>query len=310
MKMALLGLSILVSGASAQNGQDSLSIFYKGDEVKRIQVESFFHQVGEPFLDLEEVKELSNELNKQLREEPINAKIGASGEIVPGEPGSKVYEDKFQTKLIEGLYNTQHKDIRVPLMTVHPKVDAELIAHIRTQQIGQYVTYFNKNNVERTHNIQLSSDAIDNHVVFPNEVFSFNEVVGKRTKERGYKPAPVIVKGEVTEGIGGGICQVSSTLFNAVDHARIKIVERYSHSKQVPYVPPGRDATVSWWGPDFTFKNNYNEPLLIRSNVVGGTLRVAIYSANGVEVKQRDIPDASKELPDETHIDDIEKWTD
>lgn len=308
MKMVLLGLSILVGGAGVAAPvaeKEQISILHDGDEVKKVEVIPFTHEVGEPFVDLERVGKLSRELSEQLVQEPVNAKIGKSGEILSGEPGFKVYEEKFQTKFIQTLYEPSKQSMTVPLMTVHPKVDSELIAHIRTQQIGQYVTYFNSRNEERTHNIQLSSDAIDNHVVFPNEVFSFNEVVGKRTKEKGYKPAPVIVKGEVTEGIGGGICQVSSTLFNAVDHARIKIVERYSHSKQVPYVPPGRDATVSWWGPDFTFKNNYNEPVLIRSNVVGGTLRIAIYSANGVDVKPRDIPDASKELPDEIHIDNL-----
>lgn len=287
----------------------SVSIVHKGEELDRVQVDEFVHVVGMPFVNLEAVEKLSRELSEQVEKPPVNAKIGKMGEIVPGKFGSNLYQEKFQVEFIKALYKPDQKKVSIPMMTVHPKVDSELVAHIRTQQIGQYATYFNSNNEERTHNIKLSSDAIDNHVVFPNEVFSFNEVVGKRTKEKGYKPAPVIVKGEITEGIGGGICQVSSTLFNAVDHARIKIVERYSHSKQVPYVPPGRDATVSWWGPDFTFKNNYNEPLLIRSNVIGGTLRIVIYSASGVDVKPRDIPDASRELPDEIHTDDLDKGT-
>src|SRR5699024_8549970 len=102
------------------------------------------------------------------------------------------------------------------------------------------------------------------------ETFSFNNVVGKRTKEKGYKKAPVIVKGELAEDIGGGICQVSSTLFNAVNLQGIEIVERYSHSREVPYVPPGKDATVSWWGPDFVFKNRYSHPVLIRAIVEKG----------------------------------------
>ncbi|MFP3440966.1 VanW family protein, partial [Pantoea sp. SIMBA_133] len=117
-------------------------------------------------------------------------------------------------------------------------------------------THFRKNNLERTSNIELAAEAINNTVVFPGETFSFNQTVGKRTKERGYLPAPIIVKGELSEGIGGGICQVSSTLFNAVDQAGVQIIERYSHSRSVPYVKPGRDATVSWYGPDFSFRNH------------------------------------------------------
>ncbi len=84
----------------------------------------------------------------------------------------------------------------------------------------------------------MAAEAIDNHVVFPGESFSFNETVGERTKEKGYQRAPVIIEGELAEDIGGGICQVSSTLYNAVDIDGMEIVERYSHSRSVPYVRP------------------------------------------------------------------------
>ncbi|WP_235715677.1 VanW family protein [Alkalihalobacillus hemicellulosilyticus] len=125
---------------------------------------------------------------------------------------------------------------------------------------------------------------MNNYVVFPGETFSFNHVVGKRTIERGYLPAPIIIRGELSEGVGGGICQVSSTLYNAVDYAHMKIIERYSHSKRVPYVPPGRDATVSWYGPDFTFQNNYNQPILIRSFIYGGQLTISLFSSDDINV--------------------------
>jgi len=86
--------------------------------------------------------------------------------------------------------------------------------------------------------------------------FSFNQVVGERTLERGYEPAPEIVKGEYTEGIGGGICQTSSTLFNAVDAAGLRVIERVSHSHVVTYVPIGRDATVPGENRTLNFKIN------------------------------------------------------
>lgn len=88
-------------------------------------------------------------------------------------------------------------------------------------------------------------------------------MVGERISGKGYMPATVIVKGEFSEDFGGGICQVSSTLFNAVDNAGLKVVQRYSHSREVSYVPLKRDATVSWNGPDLIFKNEYNQPILI-----------------------------------------------
>ncbi|MCQ6512826.1 VanW family protein, partial [Vibrio parahaemolyticus] len=97
---------------------------------------------------------------------------------------------------------------------------------------GEYVTFFSSNNKERNNNIYLAANAINNYVLFPGETFSFNKVVGERSAGKGYLPATVIVKGEYSEDLGGGICQVSSTLFNAVDNAGLKVVKRYSHSKE------------------------------------------------------------------------------
>lgn len=79
---------------------------------------------------------------------------------------------------------------------------------------------------------------------------------------------------------------MSSTLFNAVDRSGMKIIERYSHSKRVPYVPPGRDATISWYGPDFTFENKYNQPILIRAKSISGKMVVMIYSSDEINIRK------------------------
>ncbi|HEX6595105.1 MAG TPA: VanW family protein, partial [Bacillota bacterium] len=190
----------------------------------------------------------------------------------------------FQEMFYTFFYsNERMKKMLIPKKLIYPRVDSELLAEIRVQEIGSFQTYYNESNKERSHNIYLAATSINNHVVFPGEKFSFNEVVGKRTKEKGYKRAPVIVRGELSEDIGGGICQVSSTLFNAVNLEGIQMIERYSHSRTVPYVPPGKDATVSWWGPDFVFKNEYNHPILIRSKAKNGKMTVRIYSSQAVE---------------------------
>ena len=235
---------------------------------------------NEPILDVERFLLLLNTLEKQVYEAPVNATINNFGNIVPEKIGYKLDRDKFTDKFYAYLFDGGSEVIIAPKQPIYPKVDSELLANIRVKQIGHYITYFNPRKKQRAQNISLAVEAIDNHVVFPGEIFSFNDVVGNRTIEKGYLPAPIIVRGQLDEGVGGGICQVSSTLFNAVDRAGLEILERYSHSRNVSYVPPGRDATVSWYGPDFTFKNKHNQPILIRAKTYGSQLIVLIYSSD------------------------------
>jgi len=119
----------------------------------------------------------------------------------------------------------------------------------------------------RTTNIKVACKYIDGTVLKPGEVFSFNEVVGRRTPERGFKIATVYSGQETLEGYGGGVCQVSTTIFNAVLYANLQIVERCQHSMTVHYVPYGRDAAISWGSADFKFKNTTNTPIKISAKV-------------------------------------------
>ncbi|TMU87669.1 hypothetical protein FGG79_06020 [Bacillus sp. BHET2] len=258
--------------------------------------------MDEPLLNEKNYSEFVLELQEKVYTPPRNAYINENNIIVQEQAGFKLNGNKFRESVYDFFFSKGDKHIAPPLLTLYPRVDSEILAQIKTQLIGQYVTYFNKYNEERTRNIILATEEINNAVVFPGEVFSFNGVVGKRTKERGYQKAPVIVKGELSEDIGGGICQVSSTLFNAVDQAGVVILERYHHSKRVPYVPSGRDATVSWYGPDFTFRNDYNQPILIRANIVGGQVIVSVYSSEFVNAQKRQIPSASHDLFQEKDV--------
>lgn len=259
---------------------------------------------GTPLLNLEKVDQLAKELSEKIYIAPKNATLNDYGQMVPEEVGVKLNEKEFKSQFVDYFYQNSWSKMKIPTLSVYPKVDSELLSHIKNKQIGYYVTYFNSHNKTRSHNIRLSAEAINNHVVFPGEKFSFNEVVGRRTEAKGYLKAPVIVRGELSEGIGGGICQVSSTLFNAVDRAGMDIIERYSHSKSVPYVPPGRDATVSWYGPDFSFKNSTNQPILIRSKAVGGTIFVMIYSSELINNQPRNVQSMPIDLPAEIRLND------
>lgn len=128
----------------------------------------------------------------------------------------------------------------------------------------------------RLSNIRLAISEIDGHILQPGQVFSFNGIVGRRTTTDGYKKAKILIKGKPADGIGGGICQLSSTLYNAVRLAGLVTLERHSHSKQVTYLPSGLDAAVSYGYYDYKFKNTKSYPIKIRAGIQGNYLYVNI----------------------------------
>ncbi|PEZ74472.1 hypothetical protein CN380_23830 [Bacillus sp. AFS017274] len=255
-----------------------------------------------PMMDLDKYNRFIEKLDRQVYQKPVNATIDKYGNILPGRVGYKLYHQAFNEQFYSFLNNSKAYKLEVPLLAIYPKVDIELLAQIRVKKIGEYRTYFNQNNKNRSNNILLATKAINNYVVFPGEKFSFNQAVGKRTGDKGYMLARVIVEGEFSEGIGGGICQVSSTLFNAIDNAGLQTIQRYSHTRSVPYVPSGRDATVSWDGPDFSFKNKYNQPILIRATTQGGIMNITVYSSDMINYETRKVPNASKHISKEISV--------
>ncbi|WP_100374621.1 VanW family protein [Bacillus sp. FJAT-45037] len=279
---------------------EHLSITFEQDTLVSIHREEFFDPyLGRSIIDQDKYEELVESVEKQVYVEPVNATLDPHGQLVSEEIGYKLNRRAFDEAFYSYFFGTGHASFEVPRYKLYPKVDQTLLQSLRTEAIGAYATYYNTYNHERAHNIALATEAINNHVVFPGETFSFNTVVGKRTVERGYLLAPVIVRGELTEGIGGGICQVSSTLFNAADRAGMDIIERYTHSKRVTYVPPGRDATVSWYGPDFVFQNKQNQPILIIAKTYNGTLLVKLSSSEKIDYEPRNVPKAPNKLPPE-----------
>lgn len=254
---------------------------------KRVQIverSDTFTTFEDPlFIDHNRKKIVAEQLNQQVYQAPVNAKVMDTGEILPGKTGVELDYVQFEKQYINFIAKGEEGTMQIPTKRIHPRVTAEVLSEIKEKNIGSYVTYFPKQHAERTLNMKLAAKAIDSHVVFPGERFSFNKVVGERTEERGYERAPVIIKGEFAEDVGGGICQVSSTLFNAVDLEGVEIVERYAHSRDVSYVPPGKDATVSWHGPDFAFVNKYNQPLLIRASVRNGQMKISIFTSEEAE---------------------------
>jgi len=286
--MMLAGLIALLSPDLPDGADGALTIRLPGETIRIHRGE--FALPGTGFVDPARLDRLADGLAAKVDVPARNAKFAANGTIRPEQPGRKLDREAFESQFYAYFYGSGEADMEPPARQVPAKVDSALLAGLNEKVIGRYVTYYNPRNRNRSHNIELASAALDSTVVFPGETFSFNRTIGKRTVERGYRQAPVIVRGELSEGVGGGICQVSSTLFNAVDNAGLEIVERYAHSRHVAYVPPGRDATVSWYGPDFAFRNTLNQPVLIRAYAARGTMRVVLYSTESVRHHPRKVP--------------------
>lgn len=142
--------------------------------------------------------------------------------------------------------------------------------------IGSYTSEILDTDKNRVNNIVLAVGEINGKVVAPGKVFSFNRTVGRRTAEDGYKKARIILRGKKSWGRGGGVCQVSSTLYNAVLAGGLKIVERHHHSRRISYVPEGKDATVVYGVKDFKFKNNRPYPVKITGKVEDGKVTIEI----------------------------------
>ncbi|RID88360.1 hypothetical protein D1970_02005 [Mesobacillus zeae] len=267
---------------------DSITVRYLKKEAATVSKEEFSLPVTDlTFADTDKIADLSKKMENIVYKAPIDASLDSDGNIIPEKNGTVLDQAAFTASFLQSFYSSEEQILVLPVKPMYARVDSELLANIKTKQIGHYVTTYNNHNWERSHNISLAAKAIDNKVVFPGETFSFNSIVGQRTEARGYKPAPVIVKGELSEGVGGGICQVSSTLYNAVDFSGLKVLRRYKHSKEVPYVPPGRDAAVSWAGPDFIFKNEYKQPVLIKAKAASGRIAVRIFSSDSIEIKKK-----------------------
>lgn len=146
----------------------------------------------------------------------------------------------------------------------------------RFEKLSEYTTTLGETYDGRVNNIILSSIAIDRIRIAPGEEFSFNDVVGVATPEKGYEKATIFLDGEKVKDYGGGICQVSSTLYNAALEAGLEITERHPHSMKVTYVPEGRDAATSMGSKDLKFINNFSFPIEINSYVGENTFTCEI----------------------------------
>lgn len=178
---------------------------------------------------------------------------------------------------IQKILQEDKEDYIIPLnITLPNKTVNDLGEDAFPDVLGTYTTLYDASNENRDNNVNLASEKINGTIIYPGETFSYNQIVGKRTIEAGYKEAGAYAGGKVVQEIGGGICQVSSTLYNAVLYANLEVVERYNHYFETSYVDPGRDATVSWGSLDFQFKNNRDYAIKIEAKARNGVCEITI----------------------------------
>lgn len=171
--------------------------------------------------------------------------------------------------------------VEIPFYYSYPSVlSADLNGKLFANTMASYSTSYASSGSNRASNVARAASLINGKILMPGDVFSFNDTVGRRTVANGFKTAPEYVDGKTVDGIGGGTCQVSSTLYNAVLYADLEIVTRTNHMFTVAYVANGQDATVADSGPDFKFKNNSPYPIKISAYTGGGQITVAIIGTN------------------------------
>jgi vancomycin resistance protein YoaR len=170
--------------------------------------------------------------------------------------------------------------VAIPLTVTKADIDGDTLRKLLFRDTLASCSTKLSNNSKRTTNVRLASEAINGLVLNPGDEFSYNDVVGKRTAQRGYQIATAYSSGEVVESLGGGICQVSSTLYMAVLRADLEVTNRVNHGLTVSYTPLGEDATVSWGGPEFKFKNDTDYPVKILTRVENGKMVAEILGTN------------------------------
>lgn len=183
----------------------------------------------------------------------------------------------------EALLNSQPGDVlKFPFLDIQPDMDTETLkSMLFRDELATYEAYQGSSS-NRATNLRLACEALNGIILLPGDEFSYNQALGERTADKGYKGAASYLNGETVTTLGGGICQPSSALYMCTLYADLEIVERTCHSYPSSYVPLGMDATVSWGGPDFRFKNNTDFPIRIDAVADGGKVTIKLI---GTETK-------------------------
>ncbi|HOP69588.1 MAG: VanW family protein [Dethiobacteria bacterium] len=237
-------------------------------------------------VDEEKLAEFNRRLAEMVYRSPESARFQVEGEevkIIPEREGRYLQAVKLRKLLIESIHRPE-RTLAVPTGKSAPPVTAEDLERLEVDKVMISFSTQVSGTSNRINNIRIGAAAVNGCLLAPGEVFSFSQVVGPATREKGYLEAPIIVGEELVPGLGGGLCQVSSTLYNAALLANLEILERWNHSQAVGYLPLGRDATIAQGLLDFKFVNNREHHILIGAELAQDRLTFRIF---GPPMKER-----------------------
>lgn len=236
------------------------------------------------YIDSGEVSSTLAPLVKGVGKPARDARFEVSGkrvQIVAGQVGVGVDAGALAVQLDSQLRRQGQRTFSMALTEVQPKLTTQQAQGMGVRGlISSYSTDYDPGNAPRVNNIHTLARALDGKLVPPGGTFSFNGAVGERTAEKGYEEAPAIVKGKLVPQLGGGICQIGTTFFNAVFFSGLPVVERTNHSFYISHYPKGRDCTVSWGGPDFRWKNETSSWVLVHTSYDGGSVTISLYGTD------------------------------
>lgn len=244
------------------------------------------------------------QLDAMVYADPVNAYYEYNGNevsIVPDINGRYIDKDAV-APLVADIYEGC-EPVDVPYIASYADVTAAALNDkLFANTLSSYVTSYGGSTENRKANVARAASLISGTVVPPGEVFSFNDTVGHRTRENGFYTAKEYINGESVDGIGGGTCQVSSTLYSAVLYADMNIVERLNHMMSVGYIPLGQDATVADGGVDFKFKNSSDYPVKIVANTNGSSITVTILGTDWDPPRKIEIANTSTSVGENTVV--------
>ena len=231
--------------------------------------------------DNDKLKSVIKRISEYIDSEPVQAVIDANRgkiKIKAGKDGKRVKQEEL-FKNIENTVSTSSSnsiDVDIPIDIISPKLKYNQLKNINGM-IAVYETRYPIKNISRAHNIAVTANKLDKQLIMPNQEISFLKLLGDVTVAQGFSRATIIGNNKFVDGVGGGVCQVSTTLYNAVLESGLTVKERTHHSLPVHYVPLGRDATVAEGAPDLKYKNEYDFPVYIRMYASNGIMRTEVY---------------------------------